>query len=410
MVPGQAGRLVALLGFALSPLALWAHPSTAVPTPERPEWDNAYDMQGCKKPVWPHQALREGQKGEVTVAFLVDAEGKVIDTAIRKSSKYPSLDQAAVAGVSQCQFKPRMVNGHPAAGWRLVKYLWLSTPWGTYDEPTDAMVRNRRKAMEGDLEAFYQLAMAMRSEFGDSEQAMSMLREAAQHGHPGAIYELADAMWHGREGMKMNQPKALGYYMASAEKGYADAEYEIGMAYANGVGVMPDMGKSVSWLSKASEHGNASAQVALADALAEGAVGAPDWQAIAGWYRKAAMADDDLAQRRLARCYLEGRGVDKDATQAVFWLRKAADLRQPNAEAMLAAMYLSGTGVQADRAEAMRLLRRSAAGGDADGMLALGDLLAQGADADPAQAALWYRRSAEMGNAEAARRLAAKAL
>lgn len=395
-----------LLSLAVLPLSLQAHPSTAVPLPERPDWGSNDDLRNCKKPVWPRQALREEQKGNVTVGFLVDLDGRVIDTVLRKSSKYPALDQAALAGVAQCQFVPRQVNGHAVAGWRSVTYHWLLSASGGYDYPTDAMLRNRRKALEGDLEAFYQLALAMRDEFGDDDQAMAMLREAAQRGHPGAIYELADAMWHGRGGLKMNQPRALSYYMSSAELGYADAEFEIAMAYANGVGVMPDRSKSLVWLRKAAEHGNHAAQVFLADALADGAQGAIDWVGAVAWYRKAAEAGDDLAQRRLAQCYLEGRGVARDAAQAALWLRKAADQRQPAAETALAALYLSGDGVPADRAETLRLLNRAAMAGHADAMLLLCDQLAQpGLDTDPAKATFWYHRAAEQGQSGALQRL-----
>lgn len=85
----------------------------------------------------------------------------------------------------------------PVSAWLLVTYRWRIQPWGRFDEPTVAMERFRRKALDGDLDAFYQSALTYRSEFNDAAQAMKMLREAAEHGHPAAIYELPNAMWHG---------------------------------------------------------------------------------------------------------------------------------------------------------------------------------------------------------------------
>jgi TonB family protein len=401
--------LACLFAAVLAPVSLHAHPSTENPG-ERPEDSTLEELRGCKKPIWPRQALQNDQKGDVTVAFLVDVDGKVVQAVVRKSSKHVLLDEAAKETIMRCQFKPRTMNGNPASAWLLVTYRWVGQPYGRFDEPTTAMERFQRKALDGDLEAFYQLALSYRFEFNDEAQAMTMLRDAAEHGHPGAIYEVADAMWHGR-GMPMDKSKALSYYMSAAQLGHAKSQYEIGAAYSNGIGVVRDEPKAMPWLIKAAEQGNSYAQVALADLLAKGVDGAPDHQAAANWYRKAAEGGDDLGQRRLAQCYLTGKGVDKDAAQAVFWLRKAAEQRQPKAEAILAVLYLRGEGVPVDNGEALKLLRRSATGGDAGAMILLGDMLAKGerTGADPAEAAIWYRRAADRGDAIAMRRLSAAA-
>ncbi|MYN07872.1 TonB family protein [Pseudoduganella aquatica] len=345
---------------ALTPTALYAHPSTAVAS-ERIEVASSEELSRCDKPIWPHQRSNGNLRGEVTLAFLVSDEGKVIDTFVRKSSKYESLDRAASFGIRRCQFKPRLVNGFPIARWIQVKYNFIMP--GGYSDPTEKMLRNQRKAVDGDLDAYFQLALDIRSELADDTQAIPMFRDAAERGHAGAIYQLADAMWHGR-GLPMNQPKALSYFMSAAQLGHADSEYEVGMAYVNGVGVMPSIAKAIPWLRKAADQGNHEAQVALGDALAAQTEPQPDYQAIAGWYQQAAQAGDDLGQLRLAQCYLLGSGVEKNPAQAAFWLRKAADQRQPRAEALLASLYLEGTGVAVDKTEADKLLRLSAAGGD----------------------------------------------
>jgi TonB family protein len=407
--PLKYSWLACLFAAALAPAVLHAHPSTEIPG-ERPLSSTPEELRGCRKPIWPQHALRTGQKGEVTVAFLLDVDGKVIDSVVRKSSKYVLLDESAKESIKDCRFKPRTINGNPASAWLLVTYRWVLLPMWGVDEPTTAMVRFRREALSGDLEAFYQLALSYRSEFNDYAQAMTMLREAAEHGHPGAIYEVADGMWHGRE-MPMDQSKALSYYMSAAQLGHAESQYEIGAAYADGIGVARNEAKAVPWFIKAAEQGNLYAQVALADLLAKGVGGAPDYQAAANWYRKAAEGGDDLGQRKLAQCYLIGKGVDRDAAQAVFWLRKAVEQRQPKAEAILAVLYLQGEGVPVDNGEALKLLRRSAAGGDAGAMILLGDLLAKGerTGADPAEAAIWYRRAADRGDAIAMRRISTAA-
>lgn len=374
-----------LLTFAtLAPTELYAHPSTAVPS-ERIELASSAELSRCDKPNWPHQRLQEDMKGDVVLAFLVSAEGKVIDTVVRKSSKYDALDKAAIFGIQKCLFTPKLVNGSPVPRWMLVDYHFIMS--GGYGAPSGAMLRAQRKALEGDLDAYFQLALAIHSETGDDAETIPMFRAAAERGHPGAIHQLADAMWHGK-GLPMNQPKALSYFMSAAELGHADSEYEIGMAYANGVGVMPNLVKAITWLKKAADHGSQEAQVALGDALAAQTEPQPDYRAIAGWYQKAAQSGDDLGQLKLAQCYLSGSGVQKDPAQAAYWLRKAAEQRQPRAEALLASLYLEGSGVAADKIEAQRLLLRSAAGGEPIAMRQLAAIAAT-----PDEAKQWLQKA-----------------
>jgi TonB family protein len=385
----------------LAPAALQAQPFI-LSLAERPQAATSEEMRSCKKPFFPVQATRTEQRGNVTLAFLVDVDGEVIDAVVRTPSKHALLDDAAKAAILRCRFKPRTVNGNPASSWMSVTYHFRLLS----GEPTRDMERLRREAVTGNLEAFYQLALAFRNELDDSEQAMTMLREAAVHGHPEAIHDLANALWNGDD-VRENQPKALSYYMSAAQLGHARSQFVIGAAYSSGLGVVRDAAKAMQWFDWAARLGNPDAQIALADSLASGIGGAPDHQGAAGWYRLAAQAGDDLAQRKLAQCYLEGKGVDRDPAQAAFWLRKAADQHQPKAEAMLASLYLEGAGVPVNHGEALTLLHRSATGGDVGAMVSLGDLLAKGGrGADPAKAARWYRRAAALGDASAIRRLA----
>ncbi len=385
------GRLAfaVIVSLASAPAAVLAHPSTAVPS-ERVESASDEDMARCKKPIWPTQTLRTGQKGDVKLALLVDAEGKVAEAFVRKSSRVELLDMAARNAILACRFKPQLVNGNPVPRWKVMTYHFILLSNG-YDEPTEKMVQDRRKALEGNLDAYYELALGIESEFGDYETALAMVRVAAERGHAGAIHKLADAMWHG-VGLPMNQPKALGYFMSAAELGHADSEYEIGMAYANGVGVMPSAAKAKPWLKKAAEQGMHEAQVALGDLLASEVDAQPDFGAIANLYQQAAQGGDELGQLRLGQCYSNGTGTEKDMVKAAYWLRKAADQRQPRAEAMLAALYLRGEGVPNDEAQARKLLLRSAAGGEP---MALRTLAAIAATPDEAQAWLQKLRQTE---------------
>jgi D-alanyl-D-alanine endopeptidase (penicillin-binding protein 7) len=85
------------------------------------------DFSSCKKPVWPLADLRAEHQGAVTLRFLVNADGTVADSEIKKSSGYPSLDEAARAGIAQCRFKPATKDGQPVQDWMHMMYVWTLT-------------------------------------------------------------------------------------------------------------------------------------------------------------------------------------------------------------------------------------------------------------------------------------------
>ena len=78
----------------------------------------------CEKPEYPSASKRLEEEGTVTLKFLVGADGKVLESAVEKSSGFRRLDEAARAGLSKCQFKPGTVDGKPQQSWASMKYTW----------------------------------------------------------------------------------------------------------------------------------------------------------------------------------------------------------------------------------------------------------------------------------------------
>lgn len=62
-------------------------------------------------PVYPAQARRRQQQGTVWVEVRLDARGQQVAVAVLRSSRVPSLDQAALAAVKKWQFLPEEHNG-----------------------------------------------------------------------------------------------------------------------------------------------------------------------------------------------------------------------------------------------------------------------------------------------------------
>ena len=58
--------------------------------------------------------------------------------------------------------------------------------------------------------------------------------------------------------------EAVRWFRLAAEQGYADAQYDLGLMYAEGRGVVEDDAEGVVWLRKAGDQGHAEAQFSLA--------------------------------------------------------------------------------------------------------------------------------------------------
>jgi uncharacterized protein len=112
------------------------------------------------------------------------------------------------------------------------------------------------------------------------------------------------------------ETKAL---IAKAEQGYASAQYNLGIAYANGRGVPQDDKEAVKWWRKAAEQGYASAQYNLGVMYDNGRGVPQDYKEAAKWYRKAAEQGGADAQYNLGVMYGNGEGVLKDNVNAYAW-------------------------------------------------------------------------------------------
>ena len=104
-----------------------------------------------------------------------------------------------------------------------------------------------------------------------------------------------------------------------AEQGNLDAQYNLGVAYQYGHGVMSDHAVAASWFRKAANQGLAAAQLSLG-VLYENGVGVPqDFASAASWYRKAAEQGDTAAQLNLGVMYENGWGVAQNYVIAHMW-------------------------------------------------------------------------------------------
>ena len=82
-----------------------------------------FDAKNCKA-EYPKAALMNEEQGVVSMAFLVSADGKVLESKLEKTSGSKSLDKAALTAITACKFKPGSKDGKPDSTWAKVEYNW----------------------------------------------------------------------------------------------------------------------------------------------------------------------------------------------------------------------------------------------------------------------------------------------
>jgi predicted Ser/Thr protein kinase len=160
-----------------------------------------------------------------------------------------------------------------------------------------------------------------------------------------------------KEGVPEEGPEAVKWFRQAAQRGHADAQYRLGVMYANGQGVPRDYPQAAFWFRKAAAQGHPSAQSTLGIMYFLGEGVHRDYREALNWLQKAAQQGDPAAEYTLGIMYFSGQGVRKDDREAARWFTKAADQGYPEAQYMLGVMYQKGQGVPQDDVEGRRWIR-----------------------------------------------------
>jgi protein TonB len=114
---------VAALGLACA-AAHTALPATAAEAESVQRQPAQLQFKSCAKPQYPQADLQACHEGTVTIGFLVDATGRVLESNVAASSGFTSLDEAARTALATCSFQPALERGKPVQQWTTVKYVW----------------------------------------------------------------------------------------------------------------------------------------------------------------------------------------------------------------------------------------------------------------------------------------------
>ena len=92
----------------------------------------------------------------------------------------------------------------------------------------------------------------------DSERTsafMACMQDAENTNHPVIQTFVGDHYYYG-DGITQNYAEAIKWYRLAAEQGYADAQYNLGLMYANGEDVPEDKVLAYMWWNLAAANGN----------------------------------------------------------------------------------------------------------------------------------------------------------
>lgn len=117
---------------------------------------------------------------------------------------------------------------------------------------------------------------------------------------------------------------ALGEWRTLAEQGDAIAQYNLGMMYRKGEGVLKDDKEAVKWFRISAEQGDPRSQTYLGVMYGEGMGVAKDNEEALKWYRLAAEQGFAGAMGNLGVMYAKGDGVLMNYVEAYKWGNLAA--------------------------------------------------------------------------------------
>lgn len=206
--------------------------------------------------------------------------------------------------------------------------LGMSLPLAAADDGIAAL---RRMAAQGNADAQFAVGESYRQEKADTEAAF-WLHMAAEQQHCQAQRELG-VVYANALGVVKDERQALYWYGKAAEQGDVAAQSALAVAYAYGRGVAIDYKQAIYWAQQAGEQGDVTAQILLGAAYATGETVAKDYKQAVAWYRRAAEQGKGVAQFQVGVGYANGFGVPKDRAQAYAWYALAVSNGYPDAEA-----------------------------------------------------------------------------
>ncbi|MCC6919216.1 MAG: sel1 repeat family protein [Alphaproteobacteria bacterium] len=206
--------------------------------------------------------------------------------------------------------------------------------------------------------------------------------------------------------------EAIAIWLPLANDGDASAQFNIGVMYANGLGVDRDMSVAMSWWGNAARqlHVRAAHNLALAmlagEPISHGERTKPDFTAILRYLKIGADAGYPNSEYTMGKLYADGVGVEKDERRAAELYLSASIKGFAKAQYNLGKVYRDGTGMRKDESLSLFWFSEAAERGHgrAQDRMAERCLTGRGVPKDEIEALKWSILASRQGVSEADRR------
>ncbi len=149
-----------------------------------------------------------------------------------------------------------------------------------------------------------------------------------------------------------------------ADKGYSEAQLNVGLFYDNGVVVNSNLDKAIKYFKSAAEKENVDAMVCYANALLRKEDSKQNQEEATEWYRKAADRNNPRGQFLLSLFLLKNANNKDSVEEGIDWLKQSAHNKYPDAMFRLGLEYYFGILVPKNDAEAFRYIEKAALEGN----------------------------------------------
>jgi|GEM_PF-2775265 len=200
---------------------------------------------------------------------------------------------------------------------------------------------------------------------------IQFLKDSAGKGYADAQYDLGMKFFKG-EKLNKNLLLANKWLTKAASQEHVKAQFQLGLMYQNGEGVKRNTFKAIKYLHKAAENGHGGAQHALAiNYMTQN----KNIEQALFWLQKSVQQNNSDAQRDLGYLYYQGLGTKKDYRQAVALLSEPASQGNPMSQFLLGEIYAEGGyGIGQQRDKSLNWYKQALRSGYSDAQIAMNKL------------------------------------
>ena len=210
----------------------------------------------------------------------------------------------------------------------------------------------------------------------DLKNAVPLIRQAAEKGSAEAQYNLGVSYQQGLEVLKSDSLANL-WFMKAATQGYKNAQFKVAYSYATGRGLTQDDQKAFYWSVKCAEQNDVECMYNVISCYMEGRGTMINLDSMLAWATRVALLEtpEDLnvsgqitsARVNLATIYHDGQNVSKDLVKSYMWYLIyneskrdfSALVQQDNIEAIIKLeQQLTGSQQDTAKVQAEKLLNR----------------------------------------------------